>query len=403
MKLVQKNDRLRIGVVGAGFVARNFVEMARRKCAFLTITHVYSRRPAAASPWIGEDYYTNSLNELADNCDVVFEATGDATAATATCLEMLKRKMPVVTLNSEFQVTTGSYFADKMFLTEAHGDQPGNAAALHADALLMGFTPLAHVNYKGFLNHNPTPEEMAYWSKRQGLRLEQVIAFTDGSKLQIEQAVTANGLGLDIAQEGLIGGVRESGFALEAYGAAAEALGHPIADFAQAKGAPPGIALVAKHDLAEGMMDYISYDKIATPDRKYLVLQTGFHMVHLEIPRTMLGLLQTPRGKWTPLLNNSANPTIGVAAIAKRPLRRGETIERGLGGFDVRGAAVRLRERPDHVPLCLLDNVPLTRDVAAGDIVTFDDVALPATSAVEIYETLRAGYGCAMPGALGGV
>lgn len=389
LTIVKRREKLRVGVVGAGFVAKNFVDLARKKCDFIDIVKVYSRRPAEASPWIGEGVHTNSLNEIGDAADVVLEVSGDAVAATATCLEMAKRALPVVTLNCEFQVTNGSYFADKMFITEAHGDQPGNAAALHADALNMGFTPLAHINYKGFLNHTPTPEEMAYWSKKQGLRIDQVVSFTDGSKLQIEQAVTANGLGLDIACEGMIGGARENGFALEAYGDAAMALGRPIADFAQAKNAPPGIAIVAKHDMAEGMMDYIAYNKIATEGGKYLVLQTGYHLVHLEIPRILSYLLATPRSNWKPLLNNSTNPTIGAAAVAKRALRKGDVVKQGLGGFDVRASTVRISERPDHVPICLMQNAHIVRDVAPGDLLTFDDVELEMSVAIEIYEVLR--------------
>lgn len=380
---------LRIGVVGTGFVARRFVQLVRGKLPGLAVTGVLSRRPRAASPWIDEDLHTSSLAELADGCDVVFEASGDAFFATEICLEMVKRGMPVVTMNCEFQITTGSYFADRIFLSESPGDQPGNAAALHADAIQMGFTPLAHVNYKGFLNHNPSREDMAYWSAKQGLRLEQVVSFTDGSKLQIEQAVTANGLGLDIACEGLIGGQRDTGFALDAYGEAAEALGRPIADFAQAKNAPPGIALVARHDYAEETPDYIAFDKIATPGRKYLVLQTGYHLVHLEAPRLFLQLAGLPRSLWRPLINNSAEPRIGVAAVAKRRLAVGDRIERGLGGFDVRGVAVRMRERVDHVPLCLLENCAMRRAVDPGEVVTFDDVDLPASAAVEVYQRLR--------------
>ena len=44
---------------------------------------------------------------------------------------------------------------------------------------------------KGFLNHHPTPGEMRYWAKRQGISLRQVTSFTDGTKIQIEQAFVA--------------------------------------------------------------------------------------------------------------------------------------------------------------------------------------------------------------------
>lgn len=291
-------------------------------------------------------------------------------------------------MNCEFHVSTGSYFADQMMLTEAAGDQPATAAKLHAEALAMGFEPRAHINYKNFLNHNPAPEDMRMWSERQGIRLDQVVSFTDGSKLQIEQAVTANGLGLDIAREGLIGGRCETGFDLSRYADAAVMLKRPIADFAQAADAPPGVALVAEHPEIAQMRDHMAFRKLHTPDQRFVVLQIGYHLVHIEAARTIAALLATPQADWRPIINNSTRPTIGVGAVAKRRLRPSSRICRGLGSFDVRGVALRLRERIDHVPICLLNDAVLRRTVEPGDLVTFDDVEMRSTPALEIHAEL---------------
>ena len=113
--------------------------------------------------------------------------------------------VPVVTINAELQVTTGSYLCGKGFLTEAEGEQPGSLAALREEALQMGFQPLVYGNMKGYLNHNPSPEDMAYWSKRQGISIEQTTSFTDGTKVQIEQVVVGNGFGATITRRGLEG------------------------------------------------------------------------------------------------------------------------------------------------------------------------------------------------------
>ena len=63
--------------------------------------------------------------------------------------------LPVVTMNSELQVTTGSYFADRGFITEAEGDQPGCIVALKENMVQMGIKPLVYGNIKGFINRNP--------------------------------------------------------------------------------------------------------------------------------------------------------------------------------------------------------------------------------------------------------
>ena len=110
--------------------------------------------------------------------------------------------IPVVTMDAEVQVTTGSHFARKGLFTEAEGDQPGCLAALREEAVQMGFLPLVYGNIKGFLNHNPVPDEMAFWAKKQGISLDKVTAFTDGTKVQIEQGLVANGLGAGILRPG---------------------------------------------------------------------------------------------------------------------------------------------------------------------------------------------------------
>ena len=68
----------------------------------------------------------------------------------------------------------------------------------------MGFHPVVYGNIKGFLNKNPKKEEMEYWSKRNGISLGMTTSFTDGTKVHIEQALVANGLGADILDRDLL-------------------------------------------------------------------------------------------------------------------------------------------------------------------------------------------------------
>lgn len=381
--------RLRVGVVGTGFVGRRLVEALSSGVDGVDLSGVLSRRPAACSSWLDAELHTSSVERLADRSDLLVEVSGDAAFAAEICLAALERGVGVVTLNSEFHVTVGSFFVGRMFLTEGLGDQPGCSAALHRKALDMGFAPLAHINYKGFLNHNPSPQDMAYWAAKQDLSVAQTTSFTDGTKLQIEQTFLANGLGLDIAREGLLGGEIPTHTALQDHARAAEALGAPIADFASARDAPPGVALAARHDLAIRTPEYTPFKRLMTPEGPYYVLVQPYHLIHFELAATLADLARTPSANWRPLLDNGPAPRIGVAALVKRPMRAGETIARAAGGFDTRGVAVRIAERPDHVPICLLDGATLLRPVEPGQILGFDDVDLVPTTALDLHLALR--------------
>ena len=90
-------------------------------------------------------------------------------------------------------------------ITEAEGDQPGSIATLYREAIDIGFIPLVLGSIKGYLNTNPSEADMRYWAERNGISLAQVTAFTDGTKVQVEQVHVANGLGADILKQGLMG------------------------------------------------------------------------------------------------------------------------------------------------------------------------------------------------------
>src|SRR5690606_28580474 len=119
------------------------------------------------------DLLTNSLDDLIDHSDLIVECSGDVFNGTEVIERAFEAGLPVVTVNAELQVTTGSYLAAKGFITEAEGDQPGSLAALREEALQMGFKPLVYGNMKGYLNHNPLPEDMVYWARRQGISVDQ--------------------------------------------------------------------------------------------------------------------------------------------------------------------------------------------------------------------------------------
>ncbi|MEZ0273875.1 MAG: NAD(P)-dependent oxidoreductase, partial [Roseimicrobium sp.] len=184
----------RIGIVGTGFIAMGLCMLMRTSSDF-SVSRVLTRRTIDSVQHIEPKVLTRSLDELVANSDLIVECSGDIQHASTVVDTAFKAGLPVVTMGAEFHVTVGSYFCSRGLLTEAEGDQPGSLAALHEEAVSMGFRPLVYGNIKGFLNENPSGTDMAYWAKRNGISIPQVTSFTDGTKLQIEQALVANGMG----------------------------------------------------------------------------------------------------------------------------------------------------------------------------------------------------------------
>ncbi len=370
----------RLGIVGTGFVARHLaMELAHRRDWHLAA--VLTRRTPPV-PGFPEEVLVGELDRFLDRVELVVECTGDVFWATTVIERALAAGRPVVTYDPEFHVTVGSALIERGPLTEAEGDQPGSLAALAEEAASMGFTPLVFGNMKGFLNRDPTPEDMAFWAQRQGLSLPMVTAFTDGSKLQIEQCLVGNFFGADILREELLGPAVDD-LAAGARQLAEEALrvGRPITDYLLSGKLPHGVFLVCRHRPEQRAA--LRYLKMG--DGPFYTLVKPAILVHLEAFKT-LERIRAGRG---PLLHNGPAPRLSVAAVAKRPLRPGERIAHGIGSFDLRGICVRIAERPDHLPIGLARDLVVRRPVGRGQVLTLEDVDLPPSRPRELWDEVR--------------
>lgn len=379
-------NKVRIGIIGSGFIARGLVLLLAKQ-PDLRVSKVLTRRdPATATEFPAPHLLTNSIQELVDQSDLVVECSGDAIHGTAMLQQVMAANLPVVTLDAELQVTTGSYLLTQGFITEAEGDQPGCLAALHEEALAMGFQPLVYGNIKGFLNNDPTVDEMRFWSQKQGISLSQVTAATDGTKIQFEQAFVANGLAADIVQPGLSYVMTDNVTAgANTLAATAHNRGRPISDCLlspqpPAPKLPAGVFVTATHD--ESQQDYLRYYKLG--DGPYYTLLRPFFLPHLEVIKTIRRVL----GGGSALLTNGVTPRISVAAIVKRPLAPGELLDGSTRNFAARGIAVRIADSPDHLPFGLMQDVVLRHAVEPGQLLTFADVDVPESLALHAWRTM---------------
>ena len=72
-----------------------------------------------------------------------------------------------------------------------------------------------------------------------------------------------------------------------------------------------------------------------------------------------------------------------MIAVAKRGLKKGERLDGG-GGFTINGEIEKteVARRDKLLPLGLASGIELSRDVAAGEPISFDDVTLNEESPV---------------------
>jgi len=374
--------KTRIGVIGTGFISRGFVRAVMDQ-PDLELSRILTRRDIRdCGDFPRPDLLTNAKAELIDHSDLIVECCGDVIHATDIIDTALKASRPVVTMDAEWHVTVGSFFVDKGLVTEAEGDQPGVLAALREDMLQMGFKPLVYGNIKGFYNPDPTEDEMRFWAKKQGLSLSMVTAATDGTKVQFEQALVANGFKADMLREGFsafeVSDVEQSAKELAAK---AKQHGHPVSDYIVCAKFPARVFIAAEHDESQqAALDYLKLGK-----GPYYVLYHNTTLCHLEIVKTVRRVIN---GGGV-LLNNSSEPRISMAAVAKRDLQPGNKIGFACGSFELRGQAVAIKDHPGHVPIGLLNNAVIRSAVSRGQILTWDDVEVPDSLAIEAWKGIE--------------
>jgi predicted homoserine dehydrogenase-like protein len=377
------NVPLNIGIVGTGGIARGLAKLITTR-RDMKVSGILTRRSGTISDLgVSQDLLTLVPERLMESSDVIVVSTGDPLYSTEIIDLAFTYKLPVVTMDADTQVVSGSWLSRRGVITEANGDQPGCLAALNNEIIQMGFKPLVYGNIKGYLNQNPSLEDMLYWSKKQGYSLSSVTSFTDGTKLQIEQCLVANGLGVEIAQQGLIG-VETNIFEQGAYALGQEAVNRNkiLSDYIISRESPPGVFITATHqeDLAAELKTY----KLG--DGPFYMLYKPMHLCFFEIPNSILNLVNSGEK----LIDNGANPSVSVASIAKKKLSAGSFISKGTGSMEIRGEALTIGQQPDHVPVGLMSQVHIKRDVEPGQIITFDDVDLPESMALEAWvETLK--------------
>jgi len=380
---METRETLRIGIVGTGGIARGLAKLIATR-RDMTVSGILTRRVGQiADLGVSQELLTRVPEVLMTSSDLIVVSTGDPLYSTEMIDLAFTHGLPVVTMDADTLVVSGSWLSRRGTLTEANGDQPGCLAVLNKEVLQMGFQPLVYGNIKGFLNLNPGINDMVYWSQKQGYSLSSVTSFTDGTKLQVEQCLVANGLGLDIAKQGMIGpetdSLEKGAFAL---GQEAVNRGMVLSDYILSKASPPGVFITAAHQ--ENLAAELKTYKMG--DGPFYALYKPMHLCFFEIPGSILDLVY----KGEKLLDNGLNPSVSVAAIAKADLPAGTFIDKAIGSFGVRGEAINIGQQPDHVPVGLMSKVHLKRAVAPGQIITFSDVDLPDSLALKAWmETLK--------------
>jgi predicted homoserine dehydrogenase-like protein len=396
---------IRVALVGAGQMGRGFVAQLLRMPGFAVsavldvqldrarealqqtggkVSDAESLEEQIAAIENGESVAIAGIGSLPKlPVDVVVEATGVPDVGAQVALQSLLSGKHVATLNVESDVTVGRLLASiaetsGSVYSICRGDEPVETKILVDYARDLSFDIICAGKGKNNpLDISATPESLADRAKEKQMNPKMLCSFVDGSKAMIEMASLANTTGLKVSKRGMHGppssvATLAQTFALKEDGGVLDKPG--VVDYCTGDVAP-GVFVIVKTD-----DPYINHEMsyLQMGDGPYFALYRPFHLASVEAPLTVCEMVLDERPSLV-----TEYWTAEVGAAAKRDLKAGEKID-GVGGSMVRGNIDDADEFKAHgfVPFGVLAGATLKRDVADGEMLTYDDVALDETSTI---------------------
>jgi predicted homoserine dehydrogenase-like protein len=199
-------------------------------------------------------------------------------------------------------------------------------------------------------------------------------AFTDGTKMNIEQNVVCNATGLLPAKRGMIGVKTDQKNAVkdfEATGAVGGAAG--IVDYTLGGDFGGGIFIIARGKDRDFCAPYLKYLKMGEGPN-YMFFRP-YHLCHVETPLSAAEAVVYGEPTIAPM----GRPVAHTVTIAKRDLKAGDMLD-GIGGFNQYGEVDAAASARGLLPIGLADNVRLRRAVKKGEAIPEDAVELDESS-----------------------
>lgn len=415
----EAGNPIRVAMIGAGFMGRGIANQIVNSVPGMELVAIFNRGVEGAVRAYSEAGLDNirmvkTLGELedaiaqgvpaatddamllcrAESIDAIIEVTGAIEFGAQVVLEAIAHKKHVVLMNAELDATIGpilKVYADRagVVLSACDGDQPGVQMNLYRFVQSIGLTPLLCGNIKGLQDpyRNPTTQEG--FAKQWGQKAHMVTSFADGTKISFEQAIVANATGMTVAKRGMYGYDfnRNADALIEQFNL--KYTGHiddctklydvdelkslgGIVDYVVGVRPGPGVFVFGTHDDPK-QKHYLNLYKLG--EGPLYSFYTPYHLCHFEVPLSVARVVLFQDAVLAP----TAGPKVDVVATAKIDLKAGETLD-GIGYYMTYGQCetAEITQAQRLLPMGLAEGCRLKRDIPRDQVLTYDDVDIPA-------------------------
>jgi predicted homoserine dehydrogenase-like protein len=435
-----RKEPVRVVLIGAGKFGSMYLSQAPRTpglqiLAVADLAPDRARASLARVGWSAERFSAASLDAaeregttfVTDDAmraiahpatEVVIDSTGSPAAGISHALACCRHAKHVVMVNVEADALAGPLLAQRareagIVYSLAYGDQPALICELVDWARTAGFTVIAAGKGTKYLPeyHASTPRTV--WG-HYGFGEERVAkgdfnaqmfnSFLDGTKSGIEMAAVANATGLTPAPAGLEFppcGVDDLPRVLRPRSVGGS-LHHPgqveVVSSVERDGRPVFrdlrwgvyVTFSAEHEYVRRCFQ--EYGIVTDPSGEYAAMYKPSHLIGLE-----LGVSVASAALRHEATGSASGWRGDCVATAKRALKAGEMLD-GEGGYTVWGKLMGAVDSAAKraLPIGLAHKVKLTRDIAAGATLSWDDVDCDESSqAVQVRREMEKTFGSA--------
>ncbi|MDN3555274.1 NAD(P)H-dependent oxidoreductase [Halomonas maura] len=409
-KRAADNQPIRVGLIGAGFqgkgiglqimtatpgmtlcaVANRHIESAIQVFAQAGLTPEQCDTSAQIESAIarGQPVVTEDANAMAmaEGLDAIIEVTGSIEYAALAILSAITSGKHVIQMNAELDGTIGPILKRKadqagVIYTFSDGDQPGVQMNLYRFAQGLGIKPVLCGNIKGLHDPYRNPATQRAFAERWGQKPAMVASFADGTKISFEQAIVANGTGMQVARRGMLGPDFSKGDpnaplipieqTVSSFAPYLNTSSTGLVDYVVGARPGPGVFVIGTVEDPR-QKHYLELYKLGRGP--YYCFYTPYHLCHLEVPTSVARAVLFN----DPVLAPQGAPRVGVVAMAKKDLSEGERITE-FGGFEVYGVAENTETicRDNLLPIGLALHATLRHPVRKDTLLTMDDVRVP--------------------------
>lgn len=351
-----------------------------------------------------------SVDELlASDVEIVIEATGNPEAGAQHACDVIAARKHLVMVTVEADVVIGGLLKRKadeagVMYSMAYGDEPALAVELCDWARALGFRVIAAGKGTRFIpafrQANPDDVPRLYGFSGKDYNAQVFCSFLDGTKHAIEMCALANATGLTVDVRGMHfraidlrelpdvlcherhGGILRTEGVVEAISAMREDETYVERNL---RGGMYAVVEAPDNQAAESLATYGAIIGMIIGQRsRHLMIYRPQHFVGHEVPIGIARMMLLGETVGQPL-----HHSCDVVCVAKKTLRAGTTLD-GEGGYCVAGLLERAETARSEnlVPIGLTGRALVTREIKAGELVTYDNVQLRETLALQLRREL---------------